>query len=138
VGALPSAPIPPADVDKIVKFIQDQLPQLAVKRRAYYETLIRLAARTKGGTVGNHPNGLLTIRDSGGSERADALATGMPAQLRHMHRLAEASKVSTKLIAGEHGHLQGASLADLQWLAGEVGVTLAGSASVFREVQRIV
>ncbi len=138
VNASPSAQIPKADIDNIVGFIQGQLPQLAVKRRAYYETLIRLAARTRGGTVAHNQSGVLTIRDSGGVGKADALATGMPAQLRHVHRLVEASGVSEKLIAGEHCHLQGATLADLQWLADKVGITLAGSASVFRVVQRIV
>jgi hypothetical protein len=138
VSAAASAPLPTTEVDHIVEFIQNQLPPLAIKRRAHYETLIRLAARSKGGTADLNQNGVLTIRNSGGESRADALATGVPAQLRHVHRLAEASAVSTKLIAGEHDQLRSASLADLQWLAGKAGVTLVGSASIFRAVQRIV
>lgn len=138
VNASPSARIPQADIDNIIGFIQDQLPQLAVKRRAYYETLIRLAAKTRGGTVAHNQSGVLTISDRGGTGKVDALATGIPAQLRHVHRLVEASKVTEKLIAGEHCHLQGTSLADLEWLTDSVGVRLAGSASVFRVIQHII
>lgn len=134
----PSQNISALEINHIISFVQDQLPQLAIKRRAYYETLIRLAAKTRGGTVAHNQSGVLTISDRGGAGKADALAIGIPAQLSHVHRLVEASKVSEKLIAGEHCHLQGTPLADLQWLTDSVGVRLAGSASVFRVVQHIV
>jgi len=134
----PSRPISSSELNHIIQFVRDQLPELAVARRAYYETLIRLAARSRGGTVSHHQNGVLTINDGQGVHKADALASGVPARLRHAHRIADASSVFEKLIAGEHHHLQSSSLSDLQWLVGKTGLRLVGSASVYRIVRQLV
>ena len=136
----PAIALPVTNLDRIVRFIQDSLPEIAIVRRAYYETLIRLAAKSRNGLARRQPDGVLAIEDQHGFLKAHVLATGVPARLNHVRRIAGTGlpPAPVRLIAGEHDHLQTSARGDLLWLANQTGVTLTGSASVFRAIQRSI
>lgn len=126
------------DVDGIVRFVQDEYLKIAVGRRAYYETLIRLASQSKGGYVKAIGAGVLEIEDFGNTTRGFALPSGVPGQLKHVRRLVEATTGGSSLLAGEHQHLSPSNHSDLEWLAAKDNVKLTGSASIYRIVRSIV
>jgi TIR domain len=125
-------------VDDIVKFIQAEHLKVAVSRRAYYETLVRLAAQSKSGVVTRIGANVLKIADSQQSTRGFALPCGVPGQLKHIRRLVETKTGGCALLAGEHIHLPPPDLSDLEWLAAKEKVMLTGSASIYRVVSKIV
>jgi len=58
--------------------------------------------------------------------------------MRHMRRLAQASIGLHAIMAGEHQHLPQAAFADLKWLATKLSLDLAGSASIYNRVYRLL
>lgn len=134
----PAQALPTTEVDRIVKFVHGEYLKIAIGRRAYYETLIRLAAQSKGGYVKAIGSGVLKIDDSSNMTRGFALPSGTPGQLRHVRRLVEAATGGSRLLAGESQHLAPTNRSDLEWLTRKENVTLTGSASVYRIVRSIV
>lgn len=134
----PSYALPSNVVDDIVKYIQAGHLKVAVSRRAYYETLIRLAAQSKGGDVHNSQSGVLKIIDGNNQDKGYALPCGAPGRLKHVRRLVEAATGGSALLAGEHSHLSSSDRSDLEWLASEKQVTLTGSSSIYRMVRNIM
>jgi TIR domain len=125
-------------VDDIVKFIQVEHLNVAISRRAYYETLVRVAAESKSGDVTRIGPNVLKIADSQHSTRGFALPCGVPGQLKHIRHLVETKTGGCALLAGEHIHLPPSDLSDLEWLAAKEKVMLTGSASIYRVVCNIV
>jgi TIR domain len=125
-------------VDDIVKFIQVEHLNVAISRRSYYETLVRLAAKSKSGDVTRIGANVLKIADSQRSTKGFALLCGVPGQLKHIRRLVETKTGGCALLAGEHIHLPPSDLSDLEWLAAKEKVMLTGSASIYRVVSKIV
>lgn len=134
----PSQVLPIFVVDEIVAYVQNEHLKVAVGRRAYYETLIRLAAQSKGGDVHSAQSGVLKIVDQNHQDKGFALPCGSPGQLRHVRRLVEAATSGRALLAGEHGHMAPSDRSDLEWLASEKQVTLTGSSSIYRMVRNII
>lgn len=134
----PAQVLPTTEVDRIVKFVQDEYLKIAIGRRAYYETLVRLAAQSKGGDVKATGSGVLTIEDRNNSTRGFVLPSGVPGQLRHVRRLVEAATGGSRLLAGESQHLSPSNRSDLEWLTAKENVKLTGSASIYRIVRSIV
>ena len=134
----PAQTLPDSQVDEILNFVREEYLKVAIGRRAYYETLIRLAAQSDGGDVRPVGSGVLEIRDRGSVTRGFALPGGVPGRLRHVRRLVEATTAGMPLLAGEHQHLPPSDRSDLEWLAAQEKVTLAGSASIYRLVRSIM
>ena len=134
----PQQSLPRTDIDRIVKFVADSLVATAVQRRAYYETIVRAAARSRHGNAVHTPaHGVLDIVDRHGSVRAHALVSAAPAQLPHVRRLAQAAHAPA-LLAGEHHHLMPAKFDDLNWLARQLQISLVGSAGVYRRIRALL
>lgn len=140
----PAQPLPVATVDRIIEHIRQEYLNVAFARQAYYETLIRLAANSKGGQVQAVGAGVLEIEDKANVSKGFALPSGAPGQLKHVRRLVDMSGgskqiagVGKRLLAGEHQHLPPSDRGDLNWLSDEYQVTLAGSASVYRAVRAL-
>src|SRR5262249_8196764 len=114
-------------VSRIVDFVNDRFLTTAIARQAYFETLIRKEARSKGGDA-QPLNGLLSIV-KGNASVATASAVAVPGQLRHVARLARSTLATPHILAGEHQHLSPRAREDLRWLAGRTGIQLAGSGS---------
>jgi hypothetical protein len=125
-------------LDTILKFVQDEYLKIAVDRRVYYETLIRLAAQSKGGDVRAVGSGVLQILDGGNKTKGYALPSGAPGQLKHVRRLVETATSGKPLLAGEHQHLSPSDRSDIEWLATQEQVKLTGSASIYRIVRSIM
>lgn len=134
----PAVSLPTSVVDSVVEFIRDQSLAVAVSRRAYFETLVRTAAQAKGGDITDIGGGVLSLDNPGGVPVGYALPAGIPGRLRHVARLVQSQSAGPYVLAGEHQHLAPTDRRDLRWLASQTGVWLAGSASVYRTVQRIV
>lgn len=122
----PANPMAPQAVDGIVKLILDEHLKVAAGRRAYYETLIRLAAQSKGGDVTAIGSDVLQIADKQSAVKGFALPSGVPSQLRHVQRLVETTTGGSALLAGEYQHLPPADRSDLEWLAAKENVKLTG------------
>jgi hypothetical protein len=133
----PAQALPDAVVGAILRFIQDEHLKVAVGRRVYYESLICLAAQSKRGDANPVGSGVLEIVDQHRNIRGFALPSGAPGQLKHVRRLVETA-TGDRLLAGEHQHLSPANRSDLEWLATREKVTLAGSASIYRQVRSLV
>jgi hypothetical protein len=134
----PAQALPNTVVDAILKFVQDEYLKIAVGRRVYYETLIRLAAQSKGGDVRAVGSGVLEILDGGNNTKGFVLPSGAPGQLKHVRRLVETATSGQPLLAGEHQHLSPSDRSDLEWLATQEQVKLAGSASIYRIMRSII
>jgi len=111
VLALPNASLPPNVVTGIVNFVQQNLIALAAGRRAYFETLVRLAAKSKGHRVRHGPGACLSVIDGSGADVGAVRVSAVPGRLRHVHSLAQAPAPSWRVLAGEHGHLAAPMLA---------------------------
>jgi len=134
----PKTPLPQTHADRIFDFIRDQHVRCAILRRSYYESLVELSARQRGGSTRSGAYGVLTISDSTGATKACALPHGIPGRLRHVHRVVASGVGGGRIMAGEHQHLPPADRDDLKWLAAANTVTLTGSASVYRLVQTLL
>ncbi|MEJ8847837.1 toll/interleukin-1 receptor domain-containing protein [Variovorax rhizosphaerae] len=139
----PSTPISALSVQQIADFVAEQVHLVSIGRRAYFETLARLAAQSKSGRVARCSNGALNLVNRLGSVQAALAISGAPAQTGHIRRVSEASlqppvAVRTKLVAGDHQHLLERDLKDLQWLASETGVTLTGAGSMYRHIRTLL
>jgi hypothetical protein len=128
--------LPTKDVEAIVDFVRTHALAITLSRRAYFESLVRLAASAAGSFEVDAGFGVVSLH-RGGVPLASVLPAAVPGRLRHIHRLASATAGSDAILAGEHQHLPLADLDDLRWLARQRSVTLAGSGSVFRIVRRI-
>jgi hypothetical protein len=128
--------LPPQEVERIVDFVQTHALEIALSRRAYFETLVRLAASAAGSSEVDAGFGVMSLQRSG-VPYASVLPAAVPGRLRHVHRLASAATRGRAILAGEHQHLPLADSDDLRWLARERSVTLAGSGSVFRVVRSL-
>jgi len=128
-----------SEVDASVQFVGRNLTRISLGRRAYYETLIELAAKSRGGSVKRLNIGAVEASDSMGNPKVRVVVSGGPAQLRHMRRLHDlASGTQTLLIAGEHQHLPALSHSDLLWLASSLSLEPVGSASLYRRVRKLI
>jgi len=134
----PSKKLSTSVVDDIVTFIYKHYLAVAVGRRAYYETLVRLAAISKQGKVTNIGSGVLEISDLSNITKGCALPIAIPGRLRHIHRLVTAFPVGPYLLAGDHQHLSPTDREDLRWLASHTRVTLTGSASVYGAIRNVL
>lgn len=134
----PAAPLPTATVDAIIGFIRQEHLKVALGRRAYYESLIRLAAHSRHGEARAVGAGVLELVDHRATTQGFALPSGAPGQLKHVRRLVEAASTGRRLLAGEHQHLPPTDRADLVWLSREKQVELAGSASIYDWVRHVL
>lgn len=126
------------EADRLVAFIRNQYVGCAQNRLAFYEGLVDLAAQSKGGSTTTASSGIVTVTDGNNVPKALALPHGVPGRLRHAHRLMNAGGSGVRVLAGEHQHLPRADADDLTWLAAGTGITLAGSSSIYRVIQRLV
>jgi TIR domain-containing protein len=134
----PASSLSQAEVDAIVDFVRRHATSIAIGRRTYYETLVELAAQSRGGSVIRLGAGVLEVRGATGTAQARVLATGAPAQIRHMRRLNATTTGIPALLAGEHHHLTRTAYADLKWLAAILSLEPTGSASVYRRVRQLI
>lgn len=133
----PLTRLPDADIRRAVNFVDREYLRTAVARQAYFETLIALAARSKGGSAIDR-GGLVSVSDGAGAVVGTVLAAAVPGRLRHVARLARSQRIRPHLLAGEHQHLAPCDLDDLRWLAQTSGLRLTGSGSVYGAVRRMM
>lgn len=138
VNANPSQSLLQQEVTDIVDFIKQEYLQISVNRRAYYETVVRLAAQSKNGDVGRVHAGVLKVVDRHDRDSGFVLPCAVPGQLKHVRQLVEAATAGDKLLAGDHAHLSPSDKSDLVWLAQGQKVQLTGSASVYKKVQDLL
>jgi hypothetical protein len=134
----PAKALPTPVVDDIAQFIRDNTLSVAVSRSAYFESLVRSAAQDSGGDAAHVGGGVLSLEQPAGNPVGCVLPAAVPGRLKHVTRLVRSRHVGPYVLAGEHQHLARGDRDDLQWLAAQTGVTLAGSASVYRTVRRIM
>lgn len=138
LNADPSQNLSQQVIADIVDFIKQEHLHVNVNRRAYYETLIRLAAQSKNGDAERIQAGVLKVVDSLGVNKGAVLPCAVPGQLKHVRRLVEAATAGDKLLAGDHAHLSPSDKSDLVWLTQGQSIQLTGSASVYRKVQDLL
>lgn len=125
-------------LERVVRFVGDTYLGTAVARRAYFETLVQLAAQSKQGGANAIDGGLMALTNSGNVRVGSVLPGAVPGRLRHVKRLVDSPIAGPRVLAGQHEHLRARDRDDLRWLAKLNAVTLAGPASVFSAVRRIL
>nr|UXE45868.1 hypothetical protein Hi04_10k_c5380_00020 [uncultured bacterium] len=134
--ANPMARLPPPEVDAVVGFVRMYAAPIAIHRRAYYETIVDVAARTRGRTMGRLAGGGLEILD-GGKPKGRVVVSGAPAQVRHLRRLHEVAGGLPAILAGEHRHLPPSSYAALKYVATNLSLEPTGAASLYPRVRQL-
>ena len=134
----PTANLPAPLLEQVVNFVRHNHLTTSVTRRAYFETLVQLAAQTKRGSASVIDGGLLELTNASSVKVGSALPGAVPGRLRHVKRLVDSPIPGQRLLAGQHEHLRPRDRDDLRWLAGTTGITLAGPASIYSAVRRIL
>jgi hypothetical protein len=128
-------------LDNAVNFIVRRYNIAEMRRRIYYEALVRRAALDAGGAITPRPDGLLEV--SGKGHSAIVLASGRPASLIELSLLGRVSATFRPtspigILVGQHEHLPPDTRPEVAWLAERVGIALTPTMSIFRSVRRLI
>jgi hypothetical protein len=136
VGVAPAA-LQSSHVDTVVTHVRTWRTELAVRRRAYYESLVHRAAGSKHGRAMTGSDGVLTVKDRHGSDRAAVLVSAVPGRLRHAKRLAGAT-AAVRFLAGDHAHLSESDADDFRWLVRQTRIEPVGKPGVYRKIRSVL
>lgn len=129
------------DLKTAVDFIVRRYSIAELRRRVYFEALLRRAALNAGGTITVRSDGLVELYGNG--HRGLILPSGRPANLFDLCRLGRACSLlqqgsPTSILIGQHEHLPPDMRQDVGWLAQDMQITMASTVSAFRSIQNLI
>lgn len=114
------------DLDAVTEFVVRRYGLAELRRRVFFEAMVRRAASAAGGQVAVRGDGLFEVRRQRRS--ALVLPSGRPGNLEDLCQTARASGPAVRarrLLAGQHEHLPAHTGQYVAWLADEIGVSLS-------------
>jgi len=129
-----------SDLKAAIQFLLRRYNLAELRRRVFFEALVRRAATTAGGQMAVRGDGLFEVNGRG--QGALVLPSGRPGNLEDLCQLGRASPPVTasgqhRILAGQHEHLPPRAREDVGWIAGETKVTLRSTFGIFPSIRSL-
>lgn len=130
-------------VDEVVAFVLRRHSLAEMRRRIYFETLLRSAVRMAGGQVKASGDGVFEV--TGSKSLGLYLPSGRPGNLGDLSTVgrsqaSRATQISPphRLLAGQHNHLSPSARRDVEWIAAQCNVKLRSRSGLLSSVSGLI
>jgi len=127
----------PPDLRRATDFIIRRYSLAELRRRVFFEGLLRQAVDAAGGSMRSLPDGVFEI--TGPHIPGLVLPSGRPGNLEDLSTVSRISPGSApRILIGQHLHLSPRAKRDVEWIAEQAGIILRVKSEIARSVNAII